>query len=128
MTTVTNQNTGTPSRLSRLQDAYDYKIKHGWTPLTPEEEVEFHKMVAEFTNLYSMRYLLDTCIMLYMLNKTGEMSDDVEAIVSDYGNRLYICAASVRELVAAWHKHQPSSFSHQTSDLSQPSYIRHLCR
>jgi len=38
-----------------------------------------------------------------MLNKTGEMSDDVEAIVSDYGNRLYICAASVRELVAAWH-------------------------
>ena len=36
-----------------------------------------------------MRYLLDTCIMLYMLNKTGEMSDDVEAIVSDYGNRLY---------------------------------------
>ena len=50
-TTVTNQNTGTPSRLSRLQDAYDYKIKHGWTPLTPEEEVEFHKMVAEFTNL-----------------------------------------------------------------------------
>ena len=24
MTTVTNQNTGTPSRLSRLQDAYDY--------------------------------------------------------------------------------------------------------
>ena len=51
MTTVTNQNTGTPSRLSRLQDAYDYKIKHGWTPLTPEEEVEFHKMVAEFTNL-----------------------------------------------------------------------------
>ena len=34
------------------------------------------------------------------------MSDDVEAIVSDYGNRLYICAASVRELVAAWHKYQ----------------------
>ena len=51
MTTVTNQKTGTPSRLSRLQDAYDYKIKHGWTPLTPEEEVEFHKMIAEFTNL-----------------------------------------------------------------------------
>ena len=51
MPTTTNQNTGTPSRLSRLQDAYEYKIKHGWTPLTPEEEVEFHKMVAEFTNL-----------------------------------------------------------------------------
>lgn len=51
MTTTTNQNTSTPSRLSRLQDAYEYKIKHGWTPLTPEEEVEFHKMIAEFTNL-----------------------------------------------------------------------------
>ena len=50
-TTTTNQNTSTPSRLSRLQDAYEYKINHGWTPLTPEEEVEFHKMVAEFTNL-----------------------------------------------------------------------------
>ncbi len=51
MTTTTNQNMSTPSRLSRLQDAYEYKIKHGWTPLTPEEEVEFHKMIAEFTNL-----------------------------------------------------------------------------
>ena len=53
-----------------------------------------------------MRYLLDTCIVFYMLNKTGEMSDDVEAIVTDYGNKLYICAASVRELSAAWHKYQ----------------------
>ena len=51
MTTVTNQNMGTPSRLSRLQDAKEYMVQHGWTPLTPEEEVEFHKMVAEFTNL-----------------------------------------------------------------------------
>ena len=33
------------------QISQNYKIKHGWTPLTPEEEVEFHKMVAEFTNL-----------------------------------------------------------------------------
>jgi hypothetical protein len=41
-----------------------------------------------------------------MLNNTGEMSDDVEAIVTDYGNKLYICAASVRELSAAWHKYQ----------------------
>ena len=51
MTTVTNQNASTPSRLSRLQDAKEYMVQHGWTPLTPEEEVEFHKMVAEFTNL-----------------------------------------------------------------------------
>ena len=37
-----------------------------------------------------MRYLLDTCIMLYMLNKTGEMSDDVEAIVSDYALSIFL--------------------------------------
>lgn len=34
-----------------------------------------------------MRYLLDTCIVLYMLNETGEMSNDVEAIVTDYVNK-----------------------------------------
>lgn len=51
MTTATTQNTSTPSRLSRLQDAREYMEQHGWTPLTPEEKVEFHKMVAEFTNL-----------------------------------------------------------------------------
>ena len=50
-TTTTNQNTSTPSRLSRLQDAKEYMLQHGWTPLTPEEEKEFHQMIAEFTNL-----------------------------------------------------------------------------
>lgn len=53
-----------------------------------------------------MRYLLDTCIVLFLINDTGEISSDVESIVSDYGNQLYICAASVRELVAAWHKYE----------------------
>ena len=32
-----------------------------------------------------MRFLLDTCIMLYMLKDSGEMSNDVEAVVKDYG-------------------------------------------
>jgi DNA-binding FadR family transcriptional regulator len=50
-TATTNQNTSTPSRLSRLQDAKEYMLQHGWTPLTPEEEKEFHQMIAEFTNL-----------------------------------------------------------------------------
>ena len=52
-----------------------------------------------------MRYLLDTCIILFTINETGETSHDVEDIVSDYGNHLYMCAATVRELVAAWHKY-----------------------
>lgn len=52
-----------------------------------------------------MRYLLDTCIMLFMVNKTGELGDNVEAIVTDFGNQLYMCSASIRELSAAWHKY-----------------------
>ena len=52
-----------------------------------------------------MRYLLDTCIVLFLINDTGETSDDVDSVVNDYGNQLYICAASIRELVAAWHKY-----------------------
>lgn len=44
--------------------------------------------------------------MLYMVRDTGEMSSDVEAIVNDYGNQLYMCAASIREIVAAWYKYE----------------------
>jgi len=50
-----------------------------------------------------MRYLLDTCIVLYMLNETGEMSNDVEAIVTDYGNRLYQTFVNLRWNLAAKH-------------------------
>lgn len=53
-----------------------------------------------------MRFLLDTCIMLYLLNDTGEMSSDVENIVNDYSNQLFMCSASIRELVAAWNKYE----------------------
>ncbi|MBQ6065024.1 MAG: PIN domain-containing protein [Prevotella sp.] len=52
-----------------------------------------------------MRYILDTNIMLFLLNETTDLSNDVETILMDYGNYLYMCAASVRELVAAWHKY-----------------------
>ena len=44
--------------------------------------------------------------MLYMVRDTGEMSSDVEAIVNDYGNQLYMSAASIREIVAAWYKYE----------------------
>ena len=52
-----------------------------------------------------MRLLLDTNIVMFLINDTGEMSKDVEAMVTDYGNRLFICAATIRELVANWHKY-----------------------
>ncbi len=51
------------------------------------------------------RYILDTNILMYILNDTGEMSSEVETIVGDFGNRLFMCAASVRELVANWRKY-----------------------
>ena len=43
--------------------------------------------------------------MLFLVNDDPKISNDVEAVVKDYGNQLYMCAASVRELVAAWHKY-----------------------
>ena len=51
------------------------------------------------------RFLLDTNILMYILNDTGEMSADVEAIVRDVSNKLSMSAASVRELLANWHKY-----------------------
>ncbi len=70
-----------------------------------------------------MRYLLDTCIMLYMVRDSGEMSKDVEAIVTDYGNNLYMCAASIRELVAAWYKYEDMQRNWKTPN----DVIRELC-
>lgn len=70
-----------------------------------------------------MRFLLDTCIMLYMLKDSGEMSNDVEAVVKDYGNQLYMCSASIRELVAAWHKYEDMQKEWKTpGDLFQELY------
>ena len=70
-----------------------------------------------------MRYLLDTCIVLFLINDTGETSDDVDAVVSDYGNQLYMCAASIRELVAAWHKY-PKMQSKWKTPSQMLDYVR----
>ena len=51
------------------------------------------------------RYLLDTNILMYILNDTGEMTSEVESLVRDFGNRLFMCAESIRELVANWQKY-----------------------
>lgn len=36
---------------NRIEEAQTWAIEHGWTPLTPEEKVEFWKAVADCTNL-----------------------------------------------------------------------------
>jgi len=50
MTTTTMQQVS-DSRYSRLLNAREYAKKMGRKPLTPEQRIEFMKMVAEFTNL-----------------------------------------------------------------------------
>lgn len=51
-----------------------------------------------------MRYLLDTNVMIDLLNDDMEVDSDVIAIIDDYYNLLQMCAASIRELVAKWYK------------------------
>ena len=63
------------------------------------------------------RYLLDTNILMYILNDTGEMTPEVENIVGDFGNRLFMSAASVRELVANWRKYSYMQKQWKTPDL-----------
>jgi len=61
--------------------------------------------------------------MLYMVRDTGEMSSDVEAIVNDYGNQLYMCAASIREIVAAWYKYEDMQKNWESPD----EVIQEIC-
>lgn len=38
------------NRYGRMEDARKAKLKMGWTPLTPEEKIEYEKMMAEILN------------------------------------------------------------------------------
>lgn len=44
--------------------------------------------------------------MIFMLGQDGELSHDVEILLRDSGNLLYMSAASIRELYAAWYKYK----------------------
>jgi len=46
-----------------------------------------------------MRYLLDTNVFIFFVNDTYFLSNDVNAILKDYSNTLYISAESVKELI-----------------------------
>lgn len=47
-----------------------------------------------------MRYYLDTNILIYMLNRdSDELSNDVNAILMDYGNSLRTSTVCVHELI-----------------------------
>lgn len=50
-----------------------------------------------------MRYLIDTNIFLYSVLDRELLSRDVQAILEDYDNILYISMESVKELIVAYN-------------------------
>lgn len=50
-----------------------------------------------------MRYLLDTNIALFLLTGRG-ISNDSFAIIEDYGNMLFLCAESIKEMASVYRK------------------------
>ena len=49
-----------------------------------------------------MRYLIDTNIFVYMMVEPDRLNRDVDALLQDYDNQLYISIESVKELVVAY--------------------------
>ncbi len=49
-----------------------------------------------------MRYLIDTNIFIYMMVEPDKLSSDVDAILRDYDNVLYMSIESLKELVLAY--------------------------
>lgn len=51
-----------------------------------------------------MRLLLDTCIVLFLIQERDRLNRDVSALLSDYDNQLYVSAESVKELIVAYRR------------------------
>lgn len=51
-----------------------------------------------------MRLLLDTCIVFYMIEEDDRLTQDVEALLSDYDNQLYVSMETVKELIVAYRR------------------------
>ncbi len=51
-----------------------------------------------------MRYLLDTCMFIYMMDEQDVISRDVDAILTDYDSVLCMSVESLRELIVAYRK------------------------
>lgn len=50
-----------------------------------------------------MRYLLDTCIVVFIVADPDSLSKDVEAIIDDYDNTLCISTETLREMIVAFN-------------------------
>lgn len=51
-----------------------------------------------------MRILLDTCIVLYLIQERDRLSRDVSALLSDYDNQLCVSMETVKELIVAYRR------------------------
>lgn len=49
-----------------------------------------------------MRYLIDTNIYIYLMVEPDRLCKDVEAILSDYDNMLYLSVESLKEMIMAY--------------------------
>jgi len=46
-----------------------------------------------------MRYIIDSNILIFMVMDTDELTNEVDNILNDYGNRIYIPSKCVEELI-----------------------------
>lgn len=53
-----------------------------------------------------MRYLLDTCTLLWALNDVGNLPKNIQKIINDYDNEIWVSDASIWEIEI---KHQKNS-------------------
>lgn len=51
-----------------------------------------------------MRVLLDTCIIVYLALEPDQLNKDVENILGDYENQLYVSMESIKELIVAYRR------------------------
>ena len=51
-----------------------------------------------------MRILLDTCIVLFLIQERDRLSRDVAAMLSDYDNQLCVSIETVKELIVAYRR------------------------
>ena len=59
-----------------------------------------------------MNYLLDTCILIYLVTDIDKLNDEVRGILINDKSNLYISTESLKELIIKIRKH-PNQFSNK---------------
>jgi PIN domain nuclease of toxin-antitoxin system len=52
----------------------------------------------------AMRYLIDTNILIFILSEPYNISRNVQPILDDYENRIYVSSESIKEVVCLFHE------------------------